>query len=100
MVDWTYSIIRDASMLQDRYTSKMGPPKEPTTTMLKLDLSTGVYTRPLAEVSGNEITDTTAEGRALLSFLTQIAKEPGHASLMWGRVHERENQIVIFVGKA
>ncbi|KAL8895319.1 MAG: hypothetical protein Q9192_003712 [Flavoplaca navasiana] len=39
----------------------MGPPKEPTTTMLKLDLLPGLYTAPLAEVSGNEITDTTAE---------------------------------------
>lgn len=87
-------------MLPDKHTNKMRPPKEPTTTMLKLDLLPGRYTVPAGEVPGNEITDTTNEGRALLNLLTQIAKEPGYASIMWGRrVQEHENKLVIFIGK-
>lgn len=80
MRDWTYSLMRDASMSARKYNGySIPPPKEPNTTILKLYLLPGQYTALVSpDESFEEIMDATLEGKALLKFLTSIGKEPGH----------------------
>ncbi|KAL8753142.1 MAG: hypothetical protein Q9184_005509 [Pyrenodesmia sp. 2 TL-2023] len=65
MTDWTYSFVRNASMLPDKY-ERVGltPSKEENTTMLKLDCLRGQSASLVCTCfEGNdEITDATPEG--------------------------------------
>ncbi len=89
-------------MLSHKYEKfDLAPPRDPNTTMLKLDClpgqSVGLFCT-CSEVK-DEFTDTTPEGKALLDFLYLMAKEPGYDNMMWGRVRESEDCILIFLGK-
>ncbi|KAG8526205.1 uncharacterized protein KY384_000198 [Bacidia gigantensis] len=58
-----------------RTTFNMAPPKNPNTTILKLDHLEGKYTiwdRPDSEDAVEEITDQTAEGKALFEFMAWL----------------------------
>lgn len=101
MTDWTHSFVRNVSMFPDKYERfNLAPPKEPNTTMLKLDCLPGQSSSLVCTCSeGNdEITDATPEGKALLDFLCLMVKEPGHENIVWGRARELEDCILIFLG--